>query len=175
LLSVYPLVAHAIPHGGCEERGHDVRMDETTARPIVPREPEKVTAMSRKSVIQLVPAPAGRGDASDLRYRLLMAALGSGEEANPLLSGPDIPADLYDAGATAKADTVPESAPIHPNQDVPAPEPRPVDGSGVAGPESHAPALSLVRPQAPPLLRNTGSETPVPAGATPLQRLPKPR
>src|SRR5262245_29509751 len=46
---------------------------------------EKVTSMSRSSVIKLVPtSPIGR--AADLRYRLLMAALGAKEEANPLLS-----------------------------------------------------------------------------------------
>ena len=43
--------------------------------------------MSRSSVIKLVPtSPIGR--AADLRYRLLMAALGAKEETNPLLSGP---------------------------------------------------------------------------------------
>jgi hypothetical protein len=133
--------------------------------------------MSRKSVIQLVPTPAGCGDASDLRYRLLMAALGSGEEANPLLAGPDSLSYPYDADETPEANTVAESAPVHSSQDVPAAEPRAVEGSGVAGLESHAPALSLVRPQAPPPLpvRNTGSETPAPAGATPLQRPPKRR
>lgn len=41
--------------------------------------------MSRSSVIKLVPtSPIGR--AADLRYRLLMAALGAKEETNPLLS-----------------------------------------------------------------------------------------
>jgi len=43
--------------------------------------------MSRNSVIKLVPtSPIGR--AADLRYRLLMAALGAKEETNPLLAGP---------------------------------------------------------------------------------------
>ena len=42
--------------------------------------------MSRNSIIRIVPTPAPcRGSASDLRYRLLMAGLGSEEEANPLL------------------------------------------------------------------------------------------
>jgi hypothetical protein len=42
--------------------------------------------MSRNSIIRIVPArPPCRGSASDLRYRLLMAALGSKEETNPLL------------------------------------------------------------------------------------------
>jgi hypothetical protein len=43
--------------------------------------------MSRSSVIKLVPTPP-IGRAADLRYRLLMAALGAKEEANPLLSEP---------------------------------------------------------------------------------------
>ena len=41
--------------------------------------------MSRSSVIRLVPTPP-IGRAADLRYRLLMAALGAKEETNPLLS-----------------------------------------------------------------------------------------
>ena len=40
--------------------------------------------MSRNSVIRLVPTPP-IGRAADLRYRLLMAALGAKEETNPLL------------------------------------------------------------------------------------------
>ncbi|HTO43942.1 MAG TPA: hypothetical protein VML56_07690 [Burkholderiales bacterium] len=40
--------------------------------------------MSRSSVIKLVPTPP-IGRAADLRYRLLMAALGAKDEANPLL------------------------------------------------------------------------------------------
>ena len=43
--------------------------------------------MSRSSVIRLVPTPP-IGRAADLRYRLLMAALGAKEETNPLLSEP---------------------------------------------------------------------------------------
>jgi len=43
--------------------------------------------MSRNSVIRLVPTPP-IGRAADLRYRLLMAALGAKEEANPLLADP---------------------------------------------------------------------------------------
>jgi len=44
--------------------------------------------MSRSSVIKLVPtSPIGR--AADLRYRLLMAALGAKEETNPLVSETD--------------------------------------------------------------------------------------
>jgi hypothetical protein len=43
--------------------------------------------MSRSSIVRIVPVPPPcRGGASDLRYRLLMAALGSNEETNPLLS-----------------------------------------------------------------------------------------
>lgn len=130
--------------------------------------------MSRKSVIQLVPTPAGCGDASDLRYRLLMAALGSSEEPNPLLAGLDAP--RYDANETPEEDALAESAPVHANQNVPSAEPRAVEGSGVAGLE-HAPALSLVRPQAPPLLpvRNTGNQTPAAASSTLLPRPPKRR
>jgi hypothetical protein len=114
--------------------------------------------MSRKSVIQLVQTPAGRRDASDLRYRLLMAALGSSEEVNPLLA-------------------VAESAPVHANQNVPSAEPRTVERPAVAGLEGQAPSLSLVRPQTPsPLpVRNTGNETPAPASAAPLPHPPKRR
>ena len=43
--------------------------------------------MSRSSVIKLVPTPP-IGRAADLRYRLLMAALGAKDETNPLLSEP---------------------------------------------------------------------------------------
>jgi len=131
--------------------------------------------MSRKSVIQLVPTPAGRHDASDLRYRLLMAALGSNEEVNPLLAGPV--ADPYDADDTATADTVAESAPVHAKQNVPSAEPRAVERPAVAGLEGQAPSLSLVRPQTPSPLpgRNTGNETPASASAAPLPRPPKRR
>jgi hypothetical protein len=135
-------------------------------------EPEKVTAMSRKSVIQLVPTPAGRSDASDLRYRLLMAALGSGEEANPLLTGPNAPS--YGADEAAQEDAVADdAAPVHVNQS----DPRSAEGSGAAGLDGHAPGLSLVRPQAP-LPRpagHTGNETPAPVSSASLQRPPKRR
>jgi hypothetical protein len=129
--------------------------------------------MSRKSVIQLVPAPTGRGDASDLRYRLLMAALGSSDEVNPLLVSPDA---HYDAGEAAEADTVAEALPIHANQSAPSAEPRAVERSGVAGLEGQ-PSLSLVRPQAPSPqpVRNTINETSAPAGAGSLPRPPKRR
>jgi hypothetical protein len=129
--------------------------------------------MSRKSVIQLVPAPTGRGDASDLRYRLLMAALGSSDEVNPLLVAPDAP---HDADEPAEADTAAESAPAHANQNGPSAEPRAVERSGVAGLEGH-PSLSLVRPQAasPQPVRNTGNETGAPAGAGSLPCPPKRR
>lgn len=130
-------------------------------------EPEKVTAMSRKSVIQLVPTPPGRGDASDLRYRLLMAALGSSEEVNPLLVGPDAP--TYDPAAAVEAEVEAESALIQANQDLPSAESRAVERSDVTGLEGQ-PSLSLVRPQAPsPLpVRNTADETAAPAGIAPL-------
>lgn len=137
-------------------------------------EPEKVTAMSRKSVIQLVPTPPGRGDASDLRYRLLMAALGSSEEANPLLVSPD--ARPYDADETAEADTDAESVPVHANQNVPSTEPRAVERPGVGGLEGQA-SLTLVRPQTPSPLppRNTADETAPAAGVAALARPPKRR
>ena len=129
--------------------------------------------MSRKSVIQLVPAPTGCGDASDLRYRVLMAALGSSDEVNPLLAGPNAPHDA-DEGA---GDAVAESVPAHPDQNVPSAEPRAVERSGVAGLEGQPPSLSLVRPQAPSPVpqRNTANEAPAPAGGTPLPRPPKRR
>jgi hypothetical protein len=125
--------------------------------------------MSRKSVIQLVPAPTGRGDASDLRYRLLMAALGSSDEVNPLLAGPNVPP--HDADEVAEVDTIAESAPPHVNQNAPSAEPRAVERSGVAGLEGQ-PSLSLVRPQtpSPQPVRNTGNETGAPAGAESLPR-----
>jgi hypothetical protein len=131
--------------------------------------------MSRKSVIQLVPAPTGCGDASDLRYRLLMAALGSSDEVNPLLVGPDAPP--HEADEAAEADPETESAPVHASQNVPTAEPHAVEGSGVAGAEARAPALSLVRQQSPSPLpaRNTGNETPAPGSTVLLPHPPKRR
>ncbi|HTS54638.1 MAG TPA: hypothetical protein VMH26_15290 [Burkholderiales bacterium] len=62
--------------------------------------------MSRSSIIRIVPTPPPcRSSASDLRYRLLMAGLGSEEETNPLLS--------ESGGAAAEAlevDTAPREA-----------------------------------------------------------------
>lgn len=136
-------------------------------------EPEKVTALSRKSVIQLVPAPTGRGNASDLRYRLLMAALGASDEENPLLVGPDAPAREVDE--VVGADATAESAPAHANQNAPSVEPSGVERSSGTGPEGQPPSLSLVRSQAPSRLPapNAASETPAPAGAAPLPRPPR--
>jgi hypothetical protein len=130
--------------------------------------------MSRKSVIQLVPTPPARGDASDLRYRLLMAALGSSEEVNPLLVSPDAPP--YETSETAEADTEAESAAVHATQSVPPIEPRAVERSGVTGLEGQ-PSLSLVRPQtpSPPSVPNTADETGAPAGVALLPRPPKRR
>jgi hypothetical protein len=129
--------------------------------------------MSRKSVIQLVPAPTGCGDASDLRYRLLMAALGSSDEVNPLLVRPDAPPDDAD-----EADAVAEFALLPANQNLPSAEPRAVERSDGAEPGSQPPPLSLVRPQTPspaPMRTTATREAPGPAGAAPLPRPPKRR
>ena len=129
--------------------------------------------MSRKSVIQLVQAPTGCGDASDLRYRLLMAALGSSDEVNPLLVGPEVPPDPGD-----EADAVAESAPLHANENLPSAGPRAVERSYGAEPGSQPPPLSLVQQQTPspaPIRTTTTREAPVPAGAAPLPRPPKRR
>jgi hypothetical protein len=129
--------------------------------------PEKVTAMSRKSVIQLVPAPSGCGDASDLRYRLLMAALGSSEEANPLLAVPD---------AVDESNTVAES-PADSDQNVPPPEARAVERVPVAEFEGQAIQLSVVRAQAPSpaSASKTATEASAPVGDAPVSRPPKRR
>ena len=128
--------------------------------------------MSRKSVIQLVPAPTGCGDASDLRYRLLMAALGLGDEVNPLLVGPDAPPDDAD-----ELDAPVESAPVHANQNLASAEPRAVERSDGAELGSQPP-LSLVRPQTPspaPMRTTATREAPAPVGAAPPPRPPKRR
>jgi len=119
--------------------------------------------MSRKSVIQLVPAPTGCGDASDLRYRLLMAALGSSDEVNPLLVRPDAPPDNAD-----EADAVAESALLHANQNLPSAEPRAVERSD--GAELGSQPLSLVRPQTPSPAPMRTTEAPASAGAAPVPR-----
>jgi hypothetical protein len=131
-------------------------------------EPEKVTAMSRKSVIQLIPVPSGCGDASDLRYRLLMAALGSSDEANPLLAVPD---------AVQESNTVAESS-IGSDQDVRATEVRVVERVAVAELEGEGQAiqLSVVRAQAPsPTSARTATELPAQPGDAPMSRPPKRR
>ncbi len=99
--------------------------------------------MSRKSVIQLVPAPISRGNASDLRYRLLMAALGSSEEANPLLIAPDAAQGADEAHETVAA------SPTDADEAIPAAEPHAVEQLAVAEHEDQAIPLALARPPAP--------------------------
>jgi len=130
--------------------------------------------MSRKSVIQLVQVPAACGDASDLRYRLLMAALGSGDEDNPLLTTRDI-AD--GAEEPAEAETQAEIAPEQPAPNASAVDPRSTERPVVAGQEAPARSLSVVRGQAPspPAVRKTATAESVPASGAPVPRPPKPR
>jgi len=69
----------------------------------LPPRSEKVTSMSRNSIIRIVPTPPiGRGGSSDLRYRLLMAALGSKEETNPLLPDATGADEVPEAGAASR-------------------------------------------------------------------------
>jgi hypothetical protein len=127
--------------------------------------------MSRKSVIQLVPAPISRGNASDLRYRLLMAALGSSEEVNPLLVAPDAADGAVEAPETVAA------SPAHANQAIPGAEPHAVEQLAVAEHEEQAAPPSLVRPPAPSPAtpHKTATEAPAAAGGTPVPRAPKRR
>jgi hypothetical protein len=99
--------------------------------------------MSRKSVIQLVPAPVNRGNASDLRYRLLLAALGSSEEVNPLL----IVADSAD-GADETLETV-ACPPDDANRTIAPTEPHAVEHIAVAEHENQATPPSSMQPPAP--------------------------
>jgi len=134
--------------------------------------------MSRKSVIQLVPAPVSRGNASDLRYRLLMAALGSSEEVNPLLLA---------AEAADGANESPEAAasPDHSDQAIPAAEPHDVEHLAVAEREDQAIPVTLRQPPAPRSAaqppasstapNKTATEVPAAAGSAPLPRAPRRR
>ena len=124
--------------------------------------------MSRKSVIQLVPAPTGCGDASDLRYRLLMAALGASDEANPLLAVPDASEQSPHAVVESAAGS---------DQDVPLTEPRTVEPATMAELEGQAITLSVVRAQAPSpaSAQKTATEASSPAGNAPVSRPSKRR
>jgi hypothetical protein len=134
--------------------------------------------MSRKSVIQLVPAPITRGNASDLRYRLLMAALGSSEEVNPLL----LAAESID-GAIEPPETA--ASPDHPNQTISAAELNTLEDLAVAKLEGQALPVTLGEPAAPsPAVQppassqapdKTATEAPAVAGRTPLPRAPRRR
>lgn len=122
--------------------------------------------MSRKSVIQLVPAPISRGNASDLRYRLLMAALGSSEEVNPLLVAPEDAAkggdDVPETVAASVADA---------NQAIPPGDPPAVESLAVAEHEDQAVPITLVRPPAPSPAAPHETET----GGVPVPRPAKRR
>jgi hypothetical protein len=143
-------------------------MEDWPGRAISAAKPEKVTAMSRKSVIQLVPAPTGCGDASDLRYRLLMAALGSSDEANPLLAVP---------GAIDPSPHTVAESPAGSEQDVPLAEARAVERMTVAEFEGQAIPLSVVRAQAPSPVsaHKAATEASAPAGDEPVSRPSKRR
>jgi len=132
--------------------------------------------MSRKSVIQLVPEPVSRGNASDLRYRLLMAALGASEETNPLL--------LADAAEDANQAPNGSASPDSLSQATPAAEPHAIEPLAVAEHEDQAISVTFVKSPAPstaaepPAARppnNTETQMPAATGRTPLPRAPKRR
>ena len=123
--------------------------------------------MSRKSVIQLVSAPISRGNASDLRYRLLMAALGASEDANPLLivsEGDDNPEEALETAAVSADHAEPMISPgEHAVEHV-------VEHKDQATSANFEPPPELSAPQ-----RKTATGAPTATGGTPVPRASKRR